>query len=66
MNYVSNEFQEKQQRGLMATMFGDSNFKGLDNNESGGTYTYNNCKYVRIVVQESSKAPYILVLKMKS
>ena len=36
------------------------------NNEPGGTYTYNNCKYVRIVVQESSKAPYILVLKMKA
>ena len=30
MNYVSNEFQEKQQHGLMATMFGDSRKKGLD------------------------------------
>ena len=30
MNWVSNEFQEKQQGGLMAAMFGDSRFKGLD------------------------------------
>ena len=30
MNYVSNKFQEKQQSGLMAAMFGDSRFKGLD------------------------------------
>ena len=30
MNWVNNEFQEKQQGGLMAAMFGDSRFKGLD------------------------------------
>lgn len=30
MNWISNEFQEKQQGGLMAAMFGDSRFKGLD------------------------------------
>ena len=30
MNWVSNGFQEKQQGGLMAAMFGDSRFKGLD------------------------------------
>lgn len=30
MNYANSELQEKQQNGLLAAMFGDSRFKGLD------------------------------------
>ena len=53
MNYVTNEVQDNQQRGLLSAMFGDSRKMGLDRD------------FIRIVAQEGTKAPYIILLKFQ-
>lgn len=40
MNYANSEVQEKQQNGLLAAMFGDSRFKGLDKVHKEFTYSW--------------------------